>query len=188
MSGKSPIRCSSVAQSSTAASGCAAWIAATSSARFFFEGGLRGRISVVMPGPRALRAEAYPLQVIVPALRGHVLPAGLLGDPAGHRGSGPQATARCRTLDRGCQFLLLLGREQGRPLGGDEREAVIPQTLRAFAVVPAHDPAGIVFLQPNERGCIRGGLAVSDEGVQLPAPRFEHRLSMAGKLAQFGRR
>ena len=48
---------------------------------------------------------------------------------------------------------------------------------------PAQVRAALSFLQPNERGCIRGGLAVSDEGEQLPAPGFDQRRRMAGTLA-----
>jgi hypothetical protein len=159
---------------------------ATSSARFFFEGGLCCWIGVGVPRTGTLRTHPEPLEVVVAPLRCHVLAPGLLRDPARNGRAGPQAAAWCWSRDRRSQFLLLLRREERRSLGGDQLEAVIPQARRTVLVVPAHDAAGVIFLQPDEGCGVSRGLAVSDEGQELPAPCLHHGWGMAGTPAQFG--
>jgi hypothetical protein len=178
------MRCSSVAQSSTAASGWASPIAATSLARFFFERRLGVWIGVVMTRAGTLGTHADPLQVIVAALGSDVIPAGLGGDPAGDVGSGPEATAGCRSLHGLSQFLLLLGGQQGWSLRRNKFQAVVTQTRGTVSVIAPDDTTGVVFLQTDQRGCILGSLPVSDERQELPAPGFHVRRRMTCSLAQ----
>lgn len=100
INGRRPMRCSSVAQSWTSAAGWAARIAATSLARFFFEGRLFNRIGVMVARTRSLGAHPHPSVIVVSTLRGHLLSAGLLGDPACDIRTGPQPTPRPWSLDR----------------------------------------------------------------------------------------
>src|SRR5947209_4284087 len=141
-----------------------------------------------MAGMRPLRPHPQPLKVVVAPLRCHMLPPGLRRDPASNGWSRPQTAARCRSRDGRSQLLLLRRREEWRPLRRDQLEAMIPQTLRSLAVVPAHDATGVVFLQPNQCGRILGRLAVRDGGKQRPAPCFPLGRRMAGSSAQFGGR
>src|SRR5207249_351840 len=70
------------------------------------------RVCFGMLGTRHARTIAHSLQVIPPALRGDLTAQGAL-HPLSHLGSTPQSSILGRLLQRCCEFLLLLSRQQG---------------------------------------------------------------------------
>jgi hypothetical protein len=102
-------------------------------------------------------------------LRPDLSATGLLGNPARHLGTGPQATTRCRTGDGGSQLLLLLGGEQGPGGRWHLLLAAIPHAGWSLRVIAAHHPTGVADLQTNQTGSSDGGVTVVDQDQELPA-------------------
>jgi hypothetical protein len=117
----------------------------------------------------------------------NMLATGLLGDPAGDLGTGPQAAARCRTGYGLGQFLLLASAEQGRRLRRSLLEAPIAEAGRAVLVVATDDAAGIIDVQTNQGSGSFDRLVVGDQGEQLPAPSLHEGRGVTRARAQFGR-
>jgi hypothetical protein len=145
---------------------------------------LGGRISIVMARSGTLRAHPQALQVIVPALRRHVLPPRFLGDPAGNEWTGPETATGGWSLHTVGQLLQVLGGEQGGALGRNQLKAMVPEAGGTIPVVATHDATGVVFLQADEGGSVLGGLAIGDQGEELPASCFDQGGSVTRALAQ----
>jgi len=138
----------------------------------------------VMTGTRTLRAHANPLEIVVAALRGDMVPVRLLSNPAGDSWTSPQATTWCRSLNRFGQFLLLVHRQEWWTDGWDPFQASIADAGRTVVVVAMDDPAGVGRVQADQLSGVFDRLAVGNQGEELPAACFNQVRGLTSSPAQ----
>ena len=171
-SGLRPMRCSSVAHSSTVACGMGGGYRADERADFFLNVGLLRGVGQGVARPRRLPALLEPLQV---------LPAALHLPPDGRACAAIQsATARQRPVLRPVgrrpgqrlpQLLLLLGREHAR---GAPRGRVLPvdHARRPFGVVALGDLPDPGARVAGALGDVLGQLPAGQQPEDLPPRAF----------------
>src|SRR3954447_19281973 len=169
MIGFRPMRCSSVAQTSTGLSGCFAASSVTTAASFFKHLALLRRGPGRMARARLLHRPADRLQGLPAALRQDRREPEFAGHPSRHFGASPQAT---------------VGRRRRKPLG-QPRQKLRAQHARCAAVAPTQVTqslgamgvvAGQQLLNPardkaRHRGDIRDGVTPREQPDHLNVPR-----------------
>src|SRR6516225_8833851 len=126
----------------------------------------------MMAGTRNLGTHAEALQVVVPALRRHVVPARRRGDPLRHERTSPQATAGGWSLDGLRQLLQLLSRQERLAGRWSLLQAAIPHARWTLLVVALDHPTGVVRVEADEFRGRFGRLPIGNQGEELPTARL----------------
>src|ERR1700741_158921 len=163
--GISPTRCSSIAQSSISASGCAPSSRATCPRSSCLKCLLGLRIRVGVPGPRHLRRLPHPPQILPSALGRHAS-AHLPAQPAGDLRTAPQSAAGRASSQRFSQRALPILRKQRAP--ARVATAPVQNRLRSASIVPDHQLPDPVHRVARGGRHLFASLALGDQPQPLP--------------------
>ena len=172
MIGFSPIRCSSVAQTSTGVSGCWAASAATTVASFFEGLALLGRGRLRMARAGLLHRPADRLQGLPAALGQDRSEPEFARHPGRHFGARPQSAVR-RWLTQTSLELVQQVRLQNRG-AGTVPSAQVAQSLRTLGVVAGQqtlDPAPGIRHRGRDLGDV---VALGQKPDRLKVPHRSH--------------